>query len=84
MAALNSNKGKSALAGFFRRIKSKAGAPKAITARARKLACIFYRILRYGQAYIEQGIEAYEKKYRETMVINLKKQATRLAFTVTK
>ena len=39
---------------------------------------------KYGQGYIEHGIEAYEKKYHETMVINLQKQAARLGFEVTK
>lgn len=84
IAALNIGKGKSALAGFYRRIRSKSGAPKAITATARKLACMFYRLLKYGQDYVESGIEAYEKKYNETMVINLRKQATRLGFEVIK
>ena len=84
MAALSLGRGKSALAGFYRRIKSKAGTPKAITATARKLACMFYRLLKYGQNYIEQGIVAYEKKYKDTLVINLQKQATRLGFKVVK
>ncbi|MFU7502220.1 IS110 family transposase [Candidatus Tisiphia endosymbiont of Melanophora roralis] len=84
MAALNLGRGKSALAGFYRRIKSRAGTPKAITATARKLACMFYRLLKYGQDYVEQGIETYEKQYQETMVKNLQKQATRLGFSVVK
>ena len=84
MAALNLGRGKSAIAGFYRRIKGKLGTPKAITATARKLACMFYRLLKYGQEYVEQGIETYEKKYQETMVANLQKQATRLGFSVVK
>lgn len=84
MAAFNLGRGKSAMAGFYRRIKGKVGVPKAITATARKLACMFYRLLKYGQDYVEQGIEAYEKKYKETMVINLQKQAARLGFNVVK
>lgn len=84
MAALNLGRGKTSIAGFYRRIKGRLGTPKAITATARKLACMFYRLLKYGQNYVEQGIEAYEKKYQETMVINLKKQAIRLGFEVIK
>lgn len=84
IAAFNLGRGKSALAGFYRRIKSRAGVPKAITATARKLACMFYRLLKYGQDYVECGIESYEKKYKETMVINLRKQAMRLGFEVIK
>ncbi len=51
MAALSLGRGKSALAGFYRRIKGRAGTPKAITATARKLACMFYRLLKYGKDY---------------------------------
>ena len=80
IAALNLGRGKSALAGYYRRLKNKIGAPKAITATARKLACIFYRLLKYGQDYVEQGIDAYEKQYKEQMVANLKKRATVLGF----
>jgi hypothetical protein len=35
----------------YRRLRSRLGAPKAITAMARKLACLFYRLLKYGQQY---------------------------------
>lgn len=84
MAALCLGRGKSALAGYYGRMKNKIGAPKAITATARKLACLFYRLLKYGQDYVELGIEAYEKQYKEAMVINLQKHAARLGFEVSK
>ncbi len=45
---------------------------------------MFYHLLKYGQDYVEQGIEAYEKQYQETMVINLQKQAAKLGFEVTR
>ncbi|WP_375319034.1 IS110 family transposase [Candidatus Tisiphia endosymbiont of Oplodontha viridula] len=80
MSALSLGKGKSALAGYYRRMKNKIGSPKAITATARKLACLFYRLLKYGQDYVEQGIEAYEKQYQEKMIENLRKQAVKLGF----
>lgn len=38
--------------------------------------------IKYGQDYVEQGIEAYEKQYQETMVKNLQRQATKLGFEV--
>jgi transposase len=80
MSALCLGRGQSALAGYYRRLKNKIGAPKAITATARKLACLFYRLLKYGQDYVEQGMEAYEKKYNEQIIENLKKRATKLGF----
>lgn len=84
MAALNLGKGKTALSGYYRRMKSKLGTPKAITATARKLACLFYRLLKYGQYYVENGIEAYERQYNDHLVKNLQKQAARLGFKVMK
>jgi transposase len=84
IAAHNLGRGQSAIAGFYRRIKSRAGVPKAITATARKLACMFYRLLKYGQDYVERGVAAYERKYNEIMVTNLQKQATKLGFNVVK
>jgi hypothetical protein len=52
----------SALGGYYRRMKRKLGAPQAITATAHKLARIIYRMLKYGEAYVLQGLEDYEKK----------------------
>lgn len=82
MAALNLGKGKTALSGYYRRMKNKLGTPKAITATARKLACLFYRLLKYGQDYVERGLEAYERQYNEQLVNSLQKQAARLGFEV--
>lgn len=36
-----------------------------------------------GMQYVEQGIEAYEKQYRERQMHNLIKQARRLGFELT-
>jgi len=41
-------------------------------------------LLKYGQSYVEQGIEAYDKKYNETRIKNLKKYAAKLGFEVIK
>jgi hypothetical protein len=80
MAAFNLGRGKTALAGYYRRMKNRIGAPKAVTATARKLACLFYRLLKYGQDYVEQGLKSYEKQYQDRMIENLKKRATKLGF----
>ncbi len=71
-----------ALGAFYRRIKARAGGPKAITATARKIACLFYRLLKYGQDYVEQGIEGYEQKYKDNLVKTLEKLAKQLGYTV--
>jgi transposase len=52
----------------YRRLRTRLGAPKAITAMARKLACLFYRLVKHGQQYVDKGSEYYEARYREQQV----------------
>lgn len=80
MAANAVSRSQNSLGAFCRRMKSRLGAPKAITATARKIACIFYRLLKYGQAYVEIGLENYEQKYKERLEKNLQKKARALGF----
>lgn len=84
LAAYAVSKSKSALGAYCRRLKSRLGAPKAITAAARKLACIFYQMLKYGQEYVEKGLDYYEKRYEERIIKNLNKKASELGFILTK
>jgi len=58
----------SALGAFFRRLRTRLGAPKAITATAHKLARLTYRLLKYGEDYVAQGMAEYEQAYRERTV----------------
>jgi transposase len=69
---------KSALGAKYRRLKAKLGAPKAIVAMAHHLARLVYRILRYGQNYVEKGIHHYELKFRLQRIKWLKKEAQSL------
>jgi len=82
IAAQSVSRTQTALGAFFRRIKARAGAPKAITATARKIACLFYRLLKYGEDYVEQGIERYEQKYKDNLVKNMEKLAKQLGYSV--
>lgn len=66
----------------FRRFRSKLGAPKAITAMAHKLAVLFYRMLRFGQEYVDRGQEFYEERYRQQQLCLLNKRAAQLGFSV--
>jgi hypothetical protein len=65
MAASTLIKSESYLGAQYRRFRARLGAPKAITAMAHKLARIVYRMLKYGQAYVDKGMESYEQKYRQ-------------------
>ena len=78
LAAQSVQKTSTALGAFCRRLKSRLGPPKAITATARKLACIYYRSLKTGSAYVEIGADYYERKYRHRLISNLKKKAKSL------
>jgi transposase len=62
----------SALGAYYRRMKAKLGAAEAVTATAHKLARIIYRMLKHGEQYVRQGLEAYEKKYHERRLTGLK------------
>jgi transposase len=64
----------------YRRLRTRLGAPKAITAMARKLACLYYRLIRHGQQYVDKGMEYYEARYREQQIRSLTKTANKLGF----
>jgi transposase len=82
MAAQNVSRTKTALGGFFRKIKSRKGAPKAVTATARKIACLVYRLLKYGKDYVEQGLKQYEQKYKNSQKSFLEKLAKQLGYSI--
>jgi hypothetical protein len=47
---------------------------------ARKLACLFYRLIKHGQQYVDKDIEYYEARYREQQIRSLIKRAKKLGF----
>ena len=75
LAALSLSHSQSALSAFFRRLRSRLGAPKAITAVARKLACLIYTMLKNRTNYVDPGADQYEQKYRDRFLRNLKRKA---------
>ena len=66
----------------YRRLRTRLGAPKAITAMARKLACLFYRLMRHGQPYVDKGTQYYEARYREQQIRSVIKRAHKLGLEV--
>ena len=83
-AAVTLLRSQSYLGAQYRRLRTRLGAPKAITAMARKLACLFYRLIKYGQQYVDKGTEYYEARYREQQIRALAKRAQKLGLqTVT-
>jgi transposase len=71
-----------ALGGFYRRLRGRLGGLAANVALARKLALLFYRLLRYGMDYVEKGLKAYETKVLETERRLLLKLAKKQGFAL--
>jgi transposase len=80
MAAQGLAKTKSSLAMFYKRIKSRIGGKGAITATAHKLACLVYRMLKYGKEYVKQSMEEYERKIKDQLERSLRRKAAALGY----
>jgi transposase len=77
MAANSLLRSQSYLGAQYRRLRTKLGAPKAITAMAHRLARLVYRMLKYGQQFVDKGMEYYEQRYRDQQVHLLQKRAAK-------
>jgi hypothetical protein len=80
LAAQALTRSHSALGAFYRRIRARAGAPKAITATAHKIARLFYALWTTKESYLDKGADYYEQQYRERVVKNLAQKAQSLGF----
>ena len=74
IAASSLYKSYTPLGDYYRRIKSKAGAGKAVVATARKLAIIYYKMVANKEAFNPQALEQYQQKYKEKKINQLKKK----------
>jgi transposase len=83
MAAVTLMRSRTYLGAQYRRLRSKLGAPKAITAMAHRLARLVYRMLKYGQQYVDKGAEYYEHRYRRQQIEFLRKKASKLGLQIT-
>jgi transposase len=79
LAVRGCHRAQHALGAFYRRIRSRSGAAKAIVATARELAERVYRLLRHGPEYVAQEA-AYEAAYRERVVRGLARRAAELGY----
>lgn len=80
MAATALIRSKSALGAALRRKARHAGMKTAIFATARKLAVLVYRMLRWGQDYVDEGEAAYEERYRQRTLAHLQTTAKELGY----
>lgn len=82
MGASSLHRSHSALGAYLRRMKSRMGAPAAVTATAHKLARLVYYALKHGIQYVRKTQEEYEAQIKEQRIRSLRKKARQLGFTL--
>lgn len=81
-AALALRHSHTAVGAYFRHTANRLGADVAAFATARKLATWIYRSLRWGQAYLDEGVEAYEQRYQAARLNRLRTTAAQLGYSL--
>lgn len=82
LAAQALSRSKSALGAFYRRLRARIGAPKAITATAYKIAKLFYCMLKTKRPYQDIGQAAYDERFRARRLRSVKRMAAELGFNL--
>ncbi len=82
MCALCLERSQTALGAQFRRLSRRKGRAVAVFAMARKLAVLIYRMLKYGQDYVDQGIDAYEEQFKERRLQAIISSAKQMGYEV--
>jgi transposase len=84
MSASSLKRSKTALGAYFRRMSRKHSFGVAVSATARKLATLVYRMLTEGQQYVDQGMESYEEHFKQRKINTLERMAKELGMTLEK
>jgi transposase len=82
MAATTLRNSKTALGAYYRRISYRKGASVAVFATARKLAQLVYRLVRYGQPYIDAGAQAYEQRFAKRRLASMTATLNQMGYRV--
>jgi hypothetical protein len=82
MAAQSLHHSKSALGDFYRRMRAKLGAPKAITAAAHKLARIIFHLITTGQEFDDSKFAADQLRYQQKQESKLRAKAKAMGFVL--
>ena len=82
MAAQSLHHSKSALGDFYRRMRAKLGAPKAITAAAHKLARIIFHLITTGHDFDDSKFAADQLRYQKKQEVKLRAKAKAMGFTL--
>ena len=80
MGAVSLQRSRSALGAAFRRTARRKGYSVAVFCLARKLAVLVYRMLRYGQDYLDDGEAEYEARFERRRLAGITAAAKSLGF----
>jgi len=80
MTAMSLGRTQTALGAFYRRLAARIGKAQAITATARKLAILVYRVLKGELTYHDRGADAYDLQQRTRVLRRLRQRAATLGF----
>lgn len=83
-AAVNMGRSATALGAYYRQIARRKGPDVAVFATARKLGTLIYRLLRWGEPYVDIGQQAYQKLYENSRLKALARNANQLGYELTK
>jgi len=82
MAAQSLWRSDSYLGARYRHLKARLGGQKAVKAMARYLACLIYRLLTKGKAYVDRGAAHFQSKRTERERLALRRKAAELGMEV--
>jgi transposase len=78
MAAQSLSRSNSYLGARYRRLRARLEGPVAVKAMARYLACLVYRMVTKGQAYVDRGAAHYESQRQQRERVALQRRAAAL------
>jgi hypothetical protein len=67
----------------YRRLRTRLGAPKARKAMAARIARVAYRMLKYGDRYVDKGSQLYDEKYKQSQLRILSRKAAEFGLQLT-
>lgn len=80
MAAVATRNSDTALGAEYRALSRRLGKDVAVFATARKIGTLIYRLIRWGQAYVDEGAAAWEKRYEQRQFKSLEAKAKRQGY----
>jgi transposase len=82
LSAQGLHRSRCALGAYYRKMATRLGAGKAITATAHKLARLVYAMLTKGEDYVERSEADYEQQHRERTIRQLQRKAAQFGLQI--